>query len=134
MSVKNSHTLKRQLSVSSSIEGHSRGLRVLTPRPHDNIRRTRLRNLIPLIHLIARCRLLKESHRCTRNSTHIAFRIGRNDTEQPLPGLLGQIGLFEHTLGRVDVGEVESGARMAGVEDGGQTHTWLERFDHDVVH
>ena len=34
----------------------------------------------------------------------------------------------------IDIREIKGGARVAGVEDGGQTHAWLEGFDHDVVH
>lgn len=42
--------------------------------------------------------------------------------------------MLEKTLGRVDVGKIERRARVAGVEDGGEAHTWHKRLHHDAVH
>ena len=51
-----------------------------------------------------------------------------------MAGFFGEVGLFEDALGGVDVGEVEGGAGVAGVEDGGEADAGLEGADHDAMH
>lgn len=111
-----------------------RSLCILASRPHDNVCRTGLRNLVAFIDLVAGRCLLEESHRLASNSAHVASRIRGDNTQQALPSLFGQIRFFEDTLGGVDVRKIKRGTRVAGVENGSQAHTRSERFDHDVVH
>lgn len=80
------------------------------------------------------CGFLEEAHCCGSHAAHVAASVGGYDTEQALARFLGEVGLFEDAGGGVDVWEVESGAGVAGVEDGGQTDTGSEGLDHDAVH
>ena len=115
-------------------DGGLRSLIVFTSRPHDNIRRRRLRSKCPLPRLAARSSLLEESLNGVCDTAHVPTRIRRNNTQQPLAGFLEQVGLLEHTLGAVDVRQVERGPRVAGVENGGEAHAGEEGFNHDEVH
>jgi hypothetical protein len=111
-----------------------RSLIILAARPHDHIRGRRLRSNGAVIRLIARRGLLEEAHDIIRDAAHVAARVRRDDTQQALAGLLGEVGLLEDALGRVDVGQVERGAGVARVEDGGQAHAGLQGGHHDAVH
>lgn len=96
-----------------------RSLRILGSTPHDDICRTCLGPEILLVHVVARDGLLEQA-RCTANHTaDVAARITRNNAQQALASFLGQVGFLEHALGGVDVGQIECGAGVARVEDGG---------------
>jgi len=71
-----------------------------------------------------RC-LLEEAHNVVGNSAEVTLAVSRENTQETLSSLLGEVRLLEDALGRVDVGKVESGAGMARVEDGGQSYAWL---------
>lgn len=77
---------------------------------------------------------LEEAHEVIGNAAEIAPLVGRDNTKQTLAGFLGQVGLLENALGRVDVRKVEGSSRMARVEDGRQPDPRLERLHHDPVH
>jgi len=78
--------------------------------------------------------LFEEAHEVGGNAIEISVAVGRYDAKQALAGFLGEVGLLEDALGRVNVGEVEGGSRVAGIENGRQTHSALERPNHDSVH
>jgi hypothetical protein len=84
--------------------------------------------------LLATGGLLDEPEDVAGNSSEIALAVRGKDAQQALASLLGQIGLLENTLGRVNVRQVESRARVARVKDGSQPDTSLKRSDHDPVH
>ena len=109
-------------------------LRILTATPHDNIGRTRLRPSCLLQTLIALCSLFEETHGCRSHAADIAAGVGGYEAEEALAGFFGQVGFFEDALGGVDVGEVEGGAGVAGVEDCGQADAGGEGHDEDAVH
>lgn len=110
------------------------GLVVLAAGPHDNVGWTGLGLDGALVRLIALGRLLEEPNGRRHHAAHVATRVSRNHTQQALARLLGQVGFLEDTLGRVDVGQVECGTRVTGIEDSRQSDTRLQRFDHDPVH
>jgi hypothetical protein len=64
------------------------------------------------------CNFLEEAHSCGCHAAEIAASVRGNDTKKTGAGFLGEVGLFEETLGGVDVGEIERGARVAGIEYG----------------
>ena len=111
-----------------------RSLIIFTPRPHDDIRRGCLCDFVTLIRIFTLRRFLKESHRRGSHAAHVSASVGRYNTEQALTSFFRKIGLFEHARGGVDVGKVESRARMAGVEYCGEPDTGLKGLDHDTVH
>ena len=104
---------------------HIRSLAVLAAAPHDDVRRTRLRPQVLLVHVVAADGFLEQAQRCRRHTADVAARVRGHDAEEALAGFFGEIGLLEETLRGVDVGEVEGGAGVARVEDGGQSHTGL---------
>lgn len=110
------------------------GLIILTPRPHDHIRRRRLGRNSPIVRLVARGRLLEEAHDVAGDAAHVAARVRGDDGEETLAGFFGEVGLFEDALRAVDVGQVEGGAGVAGVEDCGEADAGLEGGYHDAVH
>ena len=107
---------------------------VFAPRPHDDVGGRCLGDLVLLVNLVARCGFLEKPHGWRSNATYISTSVLGHDRKQALPSLLGKIWFLENTLSRVDVWQVECGAGVAGVEDGGQAHTWLEGLYHDAVH
>lgn len=78
--------------------------------------------------------LLEESDDVVGNAAEISLAVRGNDAEQALAGLLGQVGLLEDTLRRIDVWQVECCAGMTRIEDGGQPYACLQGGDHDAVH
>lgn len=109
-------------------------LRVLTPTPHDHIRGTCLRPQIPLIRILSLRRFFEEAHCCAGNPAVVARHQPRGDSEEAFAGFFGKVGLFENTLSGVDVGEVESGARVAGVKNAGEADAGGEGLYQDPVH
>jgi len=109
-------------------------LRILTATPHNDIRRTRLRPQIPLVRILPLCRLLEESHRRARDPAVVARHQSGGDAEEAFAGFFGEVGLFEDALRAVDVGQVEGGAGVAGVEDAGEADAGGEGLDEDAVH
>lgn len=109
-------------------------LRVLAAAPHDDVGRRRLGAQVALPRVVARRRLFEEAERRAGHAANVAARVRRHDAEKALPGFFGQVGLLEHALRRVNVGQVESGARVARVEDGREAHAGLQRRHHDAVH
>lgn len=114
--------------------GGVRGLIIFTPREHNDIGRRRLDSHRPRVGVLAPAGLLEEAHDVVGNTAKVAAAVGRHGAEQTLAGLLGEVRLLENALRGVDVGEVESGARVARVEDGGEAHTGLQGPHHDAVH
>lgn len=51
-----------------------------------------------------------------------------------MAGFLGEVGLLQDTRSGIDVGKVEGGTGVAGVEDGGKTNARLEGLHHDAMH
>lgn len=78
--------------------------------------------------------LLEESDDVVGNTAEISLAVRGNDAEQALAGLLGQVGLLEDTLRRIDVWQVECRAGMTRIEDGCQPYACLQGGDHDAVH
>ncbi len=101
---------------------YERGLVVFAPREHDNVGGRRFGGDGTAVGVLASCGLLEEAHYVAGDTAKIALAVGRDDAEQTLAGLLGEVGLLEDALGGVDVGEVEGGARVARVEDGRQPY------------
>ena len=127
---------KRQSGKKKKLKGRGRGgnlrsLAVLAPAPHNNIRRTRLRLLRLLIRAAAHG-ALREPEDAAGGAHDVAAAVGRHGGEEALGGLLGEVGLLEHALCRVQVRQVEHGARVARVDDGGEAHARLQGF-HDCV-
>jgi hypothetical protein len=106
---------------------HSRCLTVLASTPHDNIRGTGLGLEVLLVDVVALCGFLEERHSSGRHAAHVATSVGGYQAEQALASLLGEVGLFENTLGGVDVGQIESGSGVARIKDCCKAHTRLER-------
>lgn len=69
--------------------------------------------------IFAATNLLEEANDLGSNSTEVALAVGGDDAEKALTGFLGEVGLLEDALGRVDVRKIESGSRVTRVEDGG---------------
>lgn len=111
-----------------------RSLGILGSTPHDDISGTGLCPQVLLVHLVTINRLLEQTGGAANHAANITARITRYNAEQSLAGFLGQVRLLEHTLGRVDVWEVEGGTGVAGIENGGQSDSGLERRNHDTVH
>lgn len=114
--------------------GNERGLIILAPRKHHHICRGRLDRHRPRISILATASLLEEAHNIVGHTAQITAAIRRHGAEQALTSLFGEVGLLEDALGGVDVGQVEGSARVARVEDGGETHAGLEGAHHDAVH
>ena len=51
-----------------------------------------------------------------------------------MAGFLGKVGFLEDTLGGIDIRQIQSGGRVAGVEDRSQSYSRLEWSNHDPVH
>lgn len=113
---------------------YKRCLVVFAAGEHDDVGWRGFRSAGPEVGLFPRSGLLDEAEDVVGNSAKVALAVGRDDVEQTLAGLLGQVGLLEHAVGRVDVGQVQSGARVARVEDGRQPDAGLQGSDHDAVH
>lgn len=94
-------------------------LRILTARPHNDVRRRSLSLFIALISSVAGCGFLEETHGRRCHFSDIATSVRGDDTEETLTGFFGEVGLFEDALGGVDVWEIEGRAGVAGIEDGG---------------
>ena len=56
--------------------------------------------------LLAGRGLLEKAKKVVGDTAQVASAIRVNGTEQALASLLGEVGLFENTLGRVDVREI----------------------------
>lgn len=102
-----------------------RCLRILATGPHDDIRARGFGLFVALIRGVAGCGFLEEAHGSRSHAADVAAGIRRDNAKQALTGFFGQVGLFEYALGGIDVGQIEGGARVAGVEDGGQADTGL---------
>lgn len=113
---------------------YERGLVVLASGKHNDVGSGSLRGQSSVVRIFAVGGLLKEAHDIPSNAAEIAALIGRNNTEQALAGLLGQVGLLEDTLRRVDVRKIESGSGVARIKNGCQTDSCLERSYHNPVH
>jgi len=113
---------------------HLRSLRILGPTPHDDVCGTRLGAQVLLVDGVALGDLLEETRGARDHAADVFARVRRDDAQQALARFLGQVGLLDDARGRVDVGQVERGARVARVEDGGQAHARLQRLYHDTVH
>lgn len=114
-----------------------RGLRslvVFAARPHNHICRRRLGRNGALSCLVARGGLFEKARYRGCDATHVSTRVCRHNTQQTLASLLGKIWFLEDTLGAVNVGQVEGGARVAGVENSGQAHPRKKGFYHYEVH
>lgn len=107
---------------------------VLTATPHDHVRRARLGTDVPLIRIASLGCLLEKTHGRARHSAEVAAHVGRGHAEEAFAGFFGQVGLFENALGAVDVGQVEGGAGVAGIEDAGEADARSKGADHDLVH
>lgn len=107
---------------------------VLTTRPHDDIGGGGLGLLVALVDFVALGGLLDEAHRGGHHAAHITTSVCGDHAEQALTGFLGQVGLLEDTGGGVDIGQVQGGAGVAGIEDCCEADSWLEGSDHDSVH
>ena len=83
-----------------------RGLAVFASGPHDDVCWRRLGLFCSFESFFAGGGFAEELHRCRCNATHVAASVGGNNAEQALSGFLGEVGLFEHALGGVDVWEV----------------------------
>lgn len=109
-------------------------LSVLAATPHDDIRWTRLGLFGTLVVGVAGGGFFEESHGSAGDAADIAAGVRGDHGEETGAGFFEQVGFLEHALSGVDVGEVEGGARMAGVEDGGEATPRGEAFDHDAMH
>lgn len=94
-------------------------LRILAAGPHDHVGRTRLGLFVPLVGRVAGGCFFEEAHGGGGHASHVAAGVCGDDSEEALAGFFGEIGFFEDALGGVDVGKVECGSGVAGVEDGG---------------
>ncbi|KAG9967275.1 peptidase C14, partial [Aureobasidium melanogenum] len=111
-----------------------RGLVVLATTPHDDISGRSLGALVLFIAVIAPCDLLEQAHSSTRHTANVATSIAADNAQQALAGFFGKVGLLEYTLSGIDIWQIQSGARVARVEDGSQSHTGGEILDHDEMH
>lgn len=109
-------------------------LDVLATRPHDNVCAASLGASRLLVGIVSSGSFLKDANSGRKHRAHISTRVGGNGLEQALASFFGNIWLLEDTLGGVDVGEIESGSGMAGVEDCGQAHAGNKRLHQDSVH
>lgn len=116
------------------MKGDVRSLVVLAARQHDDIGRRGLCSERALVRVVARSRALEELAEAGGDAAQIALGVRVDCAEQALPRLLGQVGLLEDALCGVDVGQVEGGAGVTGVEDGCEADAGLEGLDHDAVH
>lgn len=99
-------------------QGDLRGLCVFAARPHDNISRRRLRADVLLVNFVAGRDLLEQSRSALEYTTHIVTSVRRNNAKKALASFFGEVGLLDHTLGGVEVWQIERGSRVTGVEDG----------------
>lgn len=113
---------------------HARSLIIFTPRQHNHIRSRRPRRHSLGVRLVALGRAVEQAHALLEHAVEVALAVGRQDAEDVGSGVLGEVGLLEHALRRVDVRQVERGARVTRVEDGGQPHACGQRAHHDAVH
>jgi hypothetical protein len=113
---------------------YERGLVILAARKHDDVGRRGLGSNGFLMGGVSLSGFLEEPHDVVGDAGQIALAVGRDSVQEPLASLLGKVGLLYDALRRVDVGEVESCARVARVEDGSEAHACLEGPDHDSVH
>ena len=111
-----------------------RGLSILGTGKHHHIGRRSLGFQRALSRLTAVGRFFEKANRGTGHTGKISLSVRREGTEQILRGLLGQIRLFQDSLGGVYVGEVERGSGVTGVKDGREAYTGTERSDHDGMH
>lgn len=113
--------------------GVGRRLVVLAAGKHDHVGRRRLGLDGLVVAVVAAQGLVGEAHDGRNDAADVAARVGRDGAQGALARLGGQVGLLEHALGRVDVGQVHGGARVARVENGRKPHAGLKRLDHNVV-
>jgi hypothetical protein len=83
---------------------------------------------------LAVCGLLEEANEVVGHAAKIALAVRGYNAKQALASLLGQVGLLENALGRVDVGQIQGSARVTRVEDSCQPDAGLQWHDHDAVH
>lgn len=107
---------------------------VFATTPHDDVCRACLGPDIFLVYFVATGCFLEQRHGRVCHAAEIATRIARNDAQKALSGFLGEVGFLEYTLGRVNVGQIQSRTRVARVKNGSQSNTGLQRHDHDPVH
>lgn len=110
-----------------------RCLVVLASGPHNHIgrRRSGLHGLVVCI-ISLECSLC-ETKDSACNPRHVATCIGSQCAQKALASFLGKVGLFQYTLGRVDIWQVHRRGRVARVKNSCQAHTWLQGFDHASV-
>lgn len=100
---------------------------VLAAAPQNDVGRARLGAYRLLVGLVAAHGRLEQLAEAAHDSAHIALGVRHGGAQETLAGLLGEVRLLEGALGRVHIGKVENGARVARVEDARQAHTGLER-------
>ena len=93
-------------------------LGVFAAAPHDDVCGGGLCLFCALVACVARGGLFDEAQGRAGDAADVAAGVGGHDGEETRASLLGEVGLFEHALGGVDVREVEGGAGVARVEDG----------------
>lgn len=110
-----------------------RSLIVFASRPHDDVsgRSPRLDGL--LVPRVSSESGLGEAEYLLSDASHVTRGVGGHGAQETLAGLGRQVGLLENTLGGVEVRQVETGARVARVEDGRQSDTGLERLHNHVM-
>jgi hypothetical protein len=113
---------------------HPRSLVVLAARPHDNVGGRRLCPEGAVSGIVAVGGLLDEAKDVAGDAAQVALAVRGDNAEEALAGFLGQVGLLEDALCRVDVGKIEGGTGVARVEDGCQADTGLKGTNHDAVH
>lgn len=75
------------------------GLVVLAAAPQDDVGGAGLGPDSLLVGLVATYGALGEAHEGARNPAHVTPRVRHDSGEQPLAGLLGEVGLLQHALG-----------------------------------
>lgn len=125
--------LRVLLQRSEERPGHSAGGRsvltcigtrlvVLASTPHDDICRRRLGSLCLFPGSRSFCYFLEKVETLAKSIRDgfaaISTSIGHDGRKKAGAGFLGEIRLLEHTLRVVDIGKIQRGAGMAGIEDG----------------
>ena len=87
--------------------------------------------LIGLISAAKCC--LGDGEQAASHASNIATSIGTNSGKQTLTSLLGKVGLLDHALGAVNIGQIHNGAGVTAIEDASQAHTSLEGLHDSIV-
>ena len=112
----------------TSHSGVCRSLAVLASTPHDDIGSAGLCAEVVLVDGVAPRGFLEQTHGGAGYAAKVASGVARNDSQQALAGLFGEVWFFEDALCGVNIWKIEGGPGVARVEDSCESYARLKRL------